>query len=171
MPQDIGVAAGEEVSRIWGEYGVDVQTSARAQTIRDGAVRIAVVFVEHHDRGVAPQALGSIAFSDDVPQPVIFIYPTAIATLVSGTEVLGKGARDWSPVLRDRVLGRVAGRALAHELGHFLLRSRQHSADGLMRAQLRAADLVRPDARLFVLSGDEVARLQSVTSTSIRAAQ
>lgn len=36
--------------------------------------------------------------------------------------------------LRERRLGRMVGRAVAHEIGHFLTRSNAHTATGLMRA-------------------------------------
>ena len=49
--------------------------------------------------------------------------------------------REWPTILRHVVLGRVLGRALAHEIGHFLLRSRGHSQIGLMRANQSIADL------------------------------
>lgn len=43
--------------------------------------------------------------------------------------------------LRERRLGLVLGRALAHELGHYLLNSGQHRPSGLMRASIQAAEL------------------------------
>ena len=51
------------------------------------------------------------------------MYPDAIAALVSTTRF---GTEDiYSPAaFRDLILGRVLGRALAHGMGHFLLRSR-----------------------------------------------
>jgi len=55
----------------------------------------------------------------------------------------------------------VLGRALAHELGHFLLRSRTHSPKGLMRPSQALPDLVSPDRRPFTLSAGEVALVLS----------
>lgn len=49
---------------------------------------------------------------------------------------LGEPAR-----LRERRLGLVMGRALAHELGHYLLGSGGHRRSGLMRASIQAAEL------------------------------
>jgi hypothetical protein len=42
-------------------------------------------------------------------------------------------------------MGRVLGRALAHEIGHYLLRSPDHSVTGLMRAQHSIAELMAED--------------------------
>ena len=64
--------------------------------------------------------------------------------------------------MRDAILGRVTGRALAHELGHFLLRARHHSPKGLMRAGLFVRDLMSVDGRpFFYLSTDEAALISS----------
>ena len=41
------------------------------------------------------------------------------------------------------------GRALAHEIGHYLLRTPGHSKSGLMRAAQTAADLIRDDRGPF----------------------
>jgi hypothetical protein len=46
-------------------------------------------------------------------------------------------------------LGRMLGRALAHELGHFLLRSSLHTGDGLMRSGRSIRDFIAPARRGF----------------------
>ena len=48
------------------------------------------------------------------------------------------------PSQRDTYLGRALGRALAHELGHYLLASSSHARNGLMRASLSAETLFGP---------------------------
>jgi len=45
---------------------------------------------------------------------------------------------------RETYLGRAMGRALAHELGHYLLASKAHTAAGLMRSTLPAETLFSP---------------------------
>jgi hypothetical protein len=56
----------------------------------------------------------------------------------------------------------VIGRALAHEIGHYLLASRLHAKSGLMRAVLDNDDLVRPDALyLFRLEDGDVRALRA----------
>jgi hypothetical protein len=42
--------------------------------------------------------------------------------------------------LTHQRLGVVLGRAVAHEIGHFLLATPTHAASGLMRARIAAAD-------------------------------
>ena len=55
------------------------------------------------------------------------------------------------PQVHDRRIGVVLGRAVAHEIGHFLLQTNTHATDGLMRARILAsefADLNRESFRL-----------------------
>jgi hypothetical protein len=44
--------------------------------------------------------------------------------------------------LADTFLARALGRALAHEIGHYLLGTREHTLHGLMRAQFTPQDLL-----------------------------
>jgi len=53
---------------------------------------------------------------------------------------------------------------MAHEIGHYLLRSRGHAAAGLMRATLRSVDLIAEDRQGFDLSGAELAIIADVIS-------
>ena len=50
-------------------------------------------------------------------------------------------------VQRETLLARAMGRALAHELGHYLLASKVHTNRGLMKAILNAAELFTSDVR------------------------
>ena len=52
-------------------------------------------------------------------------------------------------LIRELVLGRVLGRAVAHEVGHFLLGSREHAPFGLMRASHRIEHLMEPADSMF----------------------
>jgi hypothetical protein len=72
-----------------------------------------------------------------------------------------------TPMFRELLFGRALGRALAHEIGHDLLRSRAHSEHRLMRGQQRSCDLVAPDRRGFGLSHHEIVRLQSVQASPL----
>ena len=163
MPWRLEASAMEEVRGIWAAYGVDVRATGPGESGRDGAIRLAVVLVERSYEP-ATQALGSIRFFGDVPDHNITIYFSAIAALVSTFRISGHPDYEWPTALRDATLGRVLGRALAHEIGHFLLRSRHHSDAGLMRAMHRANDLVAANRHRFELTTNEVTRLESVTS-------
>src|SRR5262249_59808629 len=49
--------------------------------------------------------------------------------------------------MAEILLGRALGRALAHEIGHFLLDTREHSTHGLMRAEFTPLDLLEEATR------------------------
>jgi len=166
MPWRLEASAMEEVRGIWAAYGVDIQAVNQRDPGRDDAVRLSVVLANLPNVRTAPGMLGSIPFLDDTPEPVIILYPGAVNTLISTVKVFERPDHDWPYLLRDVVHGRVLGRALAHEIGHYLLRSRQHSATGLMRAQQSTFDLISLDRRSFTLSADEVRRFLSITTAS-----
>lgn len=157
----------KEVASIWAKYGVDVRASNACDAGEDGAVRIDVELADETTPGRPPHALGWIPFVGEVPQPAIVMYPYAIDALVAdAAQISDRSAREWPTGMRDGVVARVFGRALAHEIGHFLLRSRQHSASGLMRARQPPFNLMFPERQLFLLSPEEVARLAAIATTS-----
>jgi hypothetical protein len=164
MPPRLEAAAIEEVAQIWAAYGVDVQKVNPAADGCDDAVRLSVVLADRPNRPVPIEALGSILFLDDSPERHIVMYPNAIAALVATAKLNDRPDTEWPTALRDWVHGRVLGRALAHEIGHFLLRSRQHSDVGLMRTRQSVFDLVAAGRQAFKLSSSETTRLLSVIS-------
>jgi len=157
LPPRVAAAAMEEATRIWAAYGVDVRFSGPPPQPRR------TVWLDVHvAAGDAPSkytaTLGSIAFAAGHPGSRILLYPSAacdlLTMLTSGTN------RQWPRLRRETTLGRVLGRALAHEVGHYLLRSEVHSREGLMRANQPIGDLAASGAdALFVLTPEEQARL------------
>jgi hypothetical protein len=168
-------AAMEEVTRIWAAYGVDVRRVNPNDAGWDGARRLTVVLADHPDvaghkkRQVAGDVLASISFLDDQPRPTIVVYPNTIVAIVSDSPLLGRHVSEWPPDFREVVMGRVLGRALAHEIGHFLLRSRNHSTVGLMRANPSVTDLIGRDRQTFFLSADDEKRLAWAMTASLQA--
>jgi hypothetical protein len=166
MPVLLESTAVREASLIWARYGVDLRTVEEDCPGRDGAVNVRVVLADRAKNPVPDNALGSIVFEADTPGSEIEMYPDAIAALVSKSAVMERHEQEWPTILRHVVLGRALGRALAHEVGHFLLRSRDHSRLGLMRASHSIVDLIAPERYRFTLSPDEVARLAAVVTSA-----
>jgi ubiquinone biosynthesis protein UbiJ len=50
---------------------------------------------------------------------------------------------------RETLLSRALGRALAHEIGHSLMKSKAHARRGLMRSAWRAQEFFSADRRGF----------------------
>lgn len=58
------------------------------------------------------------------------------------------------PVVTERRLGLVLGRAIAHEIGHFLLATATHADRGLMRATIDASEFAAFNGDSFALDRD-----------------
>ena len=96
--------------------------------------------------------LGWIVFDTaTAPQQDIYLsHSNARELLENAAGVVG--VADQMPrAQRDTLLARALGRALAHELGHYLLASKAHTERGLMKAILTAVELFGPDASAFRL--------------------
>ena len=68
---------------------------------------------------------------------------TAIASTIGARRILDEGRRQLlqEPVaLEDYRLGLVLGRAVSHEIGHYLLQTNTHATRGLMRARIEARE-------------------------------
>ena len=72
---------------------------------------------------------------------------------------------------RNQALGRVIGRALAHEIGHFLLGVPAHASNGLMRAMLDPEHMVNPGTEHFNLQASDVRALRAARIASCEMAQ
>lgn len=155
-----------EAADIWAAYGVRIRALAADDPGDDGVVRLVVKFTRPGERRTSPGALGSIIFDGDTPGPTIELYPTAGSALIAAV-AFNRRESTWPAGPEDKVLARVLGRALAHEIGHFLLRSKSHSRDGLMKAEHGGSDLMAPSHQGFALSAGDVRRFQEIRSTSI----
>ena len=117
-------------------------------------------------------ALGAITFGGDgAPSPLISVFLGDIVQLVAGARVLGAQESQWPATMRERILGRVIGRVLAHEIGHYLLRTRDHGRAGLMRPVHATLTLVAPERKPFTLSKPEALRLARLARPQPEAAR
>jgi hypothetical protein len=68
----------------------------------------------------------------------------------------GKRLENLPNALADLILGRALGRALAHEIGHYLLGTGQHAAHGLLRSTFEPYELLEAagDARYGLSASD-----------------
>jgi len=162
IPPGIVATAMDEVISIWSPYHVDLHLSP-ADAVPEGSVRLAVVLAKHHDDHLPAATLGSIRFRNGMPEPTILMYSDTIDLLVAAAPEM-RGDRECLPAVHNLAVGRAFGRALAHEIGHYLLRSRQHGITGLMRATHRTPDLIAPERQGFELSPWEAAQISEMTS-------
>jgi hypothetical protein len=84
--------------------------------------------------------LGWIQFDHQHPAQEIYVsYQNAVDFMAGASGVTGPVSR-MPPAEKEIKLARAMGRALAHELGHYLLASKVHTQRGLMQANHTATD-------------------------------
>jgi hypothetical protein len=93
--------------------------------------------------------LASILFIDKKPTTLIRGYPLEAERLLESVQLDEQSLAHRPARLRFHLVGRVLGRAIAHELGHFLFASASHAPVGLMRASHRTDHLLAPAGRHF----------------------
>jgi hypothetical protein len=97
--------------------------------------------------------LGWIVFDDErSPEQEVYVSYRSTLQLLEQSE----GAVNRMPRLqRDTLLARAMGRALAHEIGHFLLRSKQHTPKGLMQASRSAWEMFTGERVRFQIAPEQ----------------
>lgn len=150
------VIAEAEADAIWHNTGLTFTWSREPAPI-DRAGRPSTTLRVVIDRNTrAPNdgglPLGWIVFEDGRPrEPEIFLsYGNAERLLAASRGVVGV-ARSMPLRERDTLLGRALGRALAHEMGHYLLASKAHSSRGLMQARRSAFEFFAAERRQFTI--------------------
>ncbi len=164
-PLTLSVAVAEAAA-LWGPYGVALDAADTCASAPDDAL-ILELAVEAAPPASLPRtwqgALGSIVFDGaGAPVPTITVHLTALLHFLRGASVFGGGAR-WPAIVRDRIVGRAIGRVIAHEIGHYLLRTSAHADRGLMRPLL-TPDLLSSPSRLdFELTPAERSRVMEMS--------
>lgn len=96
-------------------------------------------------------ALGWIVFEDGRPDPQIYLsHGNAVKFMQESRGVVGM-TTNMPRAERELLLSRAMGRALAHELGHYLLATKVHTQKGLMKAQRSAHEFFASETRRFQL--------------------
>jgi hypothetical protein len=157
----------EETDAVWRNSGVTFVWRPAAREVVPYArvgeegpyVPSTLRIVIGNDPGVAHDdrlPLGWIVF-DDVTTPAQEIYVSYLNAqrfIAAAREVVGI-VDQMTTVERETYMGRAMGRALAHELGHYLMASKSHTTDGLMRATYTARDLFAYERRHFEIAPAE----------------
>jgi len=146
----------DEAKAIWGPTGIALDW--HRITSKDIAVPWHVtVTIDEDEKDVArrPGALGWIPFTAYGPAPSIRLSQANAEALIRRTP----GVTDRTIVGNEILIGRALGRALSHELGHYLLKSTAHTQHGLMRANWPSEELLSNDRRGFALTAEQRAAL------------
>lgn len=106
-----------------------------------------------------PNGLGWIQFVNDQPAQTITVSTTAAQQLMEESTWSGTPLRLLPASVRRQFIARALGRSIAHEMGHYLLRSKTHGRRGLMRDHLTADDIMEPRHTKDRLEPDDLKRL------------
>jgi len=125
-----------EASAIWESAGVAVVCQRVGSEAEASDWPLDVTLDDRRAR-VAPRgALGWITFRTNRPDPSIHLSRACAEDLLRTTP----GLMNKTIASHEILIGRALGRALAHELGHYLLQSKVHTSRGLMRRDWSPVD-------------------------------
>lgn len=149
-----------EAQRIWAPAGVSLECSREASKAEPRGLTMDVTIDDRHAPVDQDDALGWIGFTSDGPDRLMHLSRTAAERLLRSTP----GLNAATIAAHEAFLGRALGRVLAHELGHYLLRSKVHTSHGLMRAVWTSDEIFDFSHRGFELT----AREQTTASDYLR---
>lgn len=141
-----------EAERIWGHEQVKIEWAPPGHTVEhpDAPLRVLVVSRPQTARAPGEWPVAEL-FPEAVPRPL------AVASIDSAERVVDEAARTSghdARAPREYRLGLVLGRAVAHEIGHFLLATRTHAESGLMRATVDVREFAAVSGEPFRLDRD-----------------
>ena len=150
IPSTLVSRALDETDSIWRAAGVEFVWKRGPAPYTPGAL---TVVIGHDVRPVreGALALGWINFDEMMPGQRLYISYANVQQLMRES-VAVIGPLDHMPIFeREVLMARAIGRALAHELGHYFLASKEHTKKGLMKAHRSAVEFFGPDDRSFKL--------------------
>lgn len=162
-----------EVTEIWAKYGVEILWEDRWGPGRpkpDLWVQFVDVALKSKTMNGAP-AVAWIPFAAGVPMPYVRVSkPHAMALLKTRSWFDSRPLTSATEDLQILALGRIVGRAVAHEIGHFLFASQAHASNGLMRAALDPERMTNPGNEFFKLQASDVRTLRAARIASCEVA-
>ena len=149
----------QELAAVWRPNGVTVVSYEDDGKV-DGQMRVALILTQSPPPSADRGTLGWIGFlQTGPPVPVSFVSLPATRAVIETASFRGFSVLELPPRLRERLFARALGRAAAHELGHYLLSTRLHSARGLMQSRFSAQQWVDDDDSAFRLRRADLAGL------------
>jgi hypothetical protein len=151
----------EEAAAIWRQHDVVIDWLPPSETRPTAPNRLRALVVER--RATPMRVDGTFPIGELVrpskSHPVALISIERAEWLVASAR--SGAAANEMPAVAERRLGIVLGRALAHEIGHFLLGTHTHARRGLMRPHFDAAEFTDLRDGLFSLDRDAAAWLRT----------
>jgi hypothetical protein len=154
-----------EAERIWRRERVHIEWTRPGHAIEhpDAPLRVLVVARPEPAKPLTREWPVAELFPEADPRAL------AIASIVGAQRVVDEATRSATldaDAPNDYRLGLVLGRAVAHEIGHFLLATTTHADRGLMRASVDAREFAAMDGHAFTLDRDASRWLQQRLTTT-----
>lgn len=150
LPEAARASMISEAAAIWQTQGVAIDWLPAAAVRTPSKHRLRVLVIDRRQSG----SIRDEAFTvGELLRPANG-HPIAMMSIESAQRLLasvrGRAGYDLIAVDRQR-LGLVLGRALAHEIGHYLLETHTHARQGLMRPQFNALEFTDRRDQTFLL--------------------
>ena len=158
-------AIAQETQRIW-EPVLDVRMTPAGAGRRPSLASVLRLVITNRtpDTRDGP-GLGWIEFVNGEPRDEITVSLGAARLLREDGHWMGKALSSLPPVVGRQFIERALARAIAHEIGHYVLRTTAHETRGLMRPGFPADEVMDARQELVRLSPDAVARLRQRAAT------
>jgi hypothetical protein len=159
----------DDVRAIWKPY-LDLEFDGQdaISTLYDDQVRVAIVDRPKPGSSADAASLGWIDFrAPGKPSNTVTVSTAVITRLLEDGRWGDRPIRDLPLTYRARFVKQALARGIAHELGHYLLRSSAHASDGLMRPRLTVLDMMVPGTDLFRLLPEQIKVLERRTATGV----
>jgi len=170
IPPAIEAAAVAEAGRIWAPVKVTIGSMPADSDLEERQI-VQIVETPMSVRHGLRHELAEVRFIDGLPTPCIGLYVDSLHAIID--EMIRERFPRFQPPVPISVLirGQVLGRVLAHEIGHYVLRSPHHERDGLMRAVHWTTEFSDPGGVGFRLTRWDVDRLRALVASRVLRAQ
>lgn len=147
------------VRDIWRPY-IDVTFGAAGdlrRTVADDELQLVIT-----ERIVAgsDHSLGWIEFVDGQPARTITVSSGAAQRLALRGSWAGRRLETWPRKVRELFIDRAIARSIAHEIGHYLLRSKTHADEGLMRERFTVDEIMESGSARYRLDRTDLQKLE-----------
>jgi hypothetical protein len=142
-----------EAEAIWAPAGVAFEWNRDASKDKAHRPAIEVTIDDRRAPAGRDDALGWLTFAGDNPDRCIHLSRASAEGLLRDRP----GLNDATITTHEAFIGRALGRALAHELGHYIFRSKVHTPRGLMRKTWTAGETFALSRYGFELTPQELA--------------
>jgi len=154
-----------EAERIWTREQVDIDWTRPGYPVEPSDAPLRVMVVPRPQRSTAGEQWPvAELIAEGAPRAV------AIASIDGAERVVNEATRSRAldaRTPREYQLGLVLGRAVAHEIGHFLLSTNTHARSGLMRATVDAREFTAVNGDSFRLDHDASRWLRQRRTTAL----